>query len=70
MRQIECRDGEQYRRYLPRSTRWGSVLGPQTDGLEVFTPTGIGVRVPRPVVDRVPRPWIVNRGIYGGIRPR
>lgn len=62
--------GRRLRRYRPRSTRWGSVLGPQTTGLEVFTPTGIGVRVPRPVVDRVLRPWIVNRGIYGGIRPR
>ncbi len=58
------------RRYRPRATRWGSVLGPQATGLEVFTPTGIGVRIPRPVVDRVLRPWIVDRGIYGGVRPR
>ncbi|GAA1905777.1 FAD-dependent oxidoreductase [Williamsia serinedens] len=62
--------GRRLRCYRPRTTRWGSVLGPQPDGLEVFTPAGIGVRIPRPVVDRVLRPWIVNRGIYGGIRPR
>ena len=62
--------GRRLRRYRPRTNRWGSVLGPQTTGLEVFTPTGIGVRIPRPVVERVLRPWIVDRGIYGGIRPR
>ncbi|MEH3156647.1 MAG: FAD-dependent oxidoreductase [Gordonia paraffinivorans] len=62
--------GRCLRRYRPRARRWGSVLGPQSTGLEVFTPTGIGVSVPRPVVDHVLRPWIVDRGIYGGIRPR
>lgn len=62
--------GRRLRRYRPRTVRWGSVLGPQARGLEVFTPTGIGVRIPKPVVDRVLRPWIVDRGIYGGIRPR
>ncbi|MGZ8179502.1 FAD-dependent oxidoreductase [Williamsia sp. SKLECPSW1] len=58
------------KRYRPRSTRWGSVLGPQDDGLEVFTPNGLPFPIPRPVYDRVLRPWIVDRGIYGGIRPR
>jgi NADH dehydrogenase FAD-containing subunit len=62
--------GRRLRRYRPRTSRWGSVLGPQDSGLEVFTPNGIGVRIPRSLVDHVLRPWIVNRGIYGGIRPR
>ena len=62
--------GRRLRRYRARATRWGSVLGPQASGLEVFTPTGIGVRIPRPIVDRILRPYIVDRGIYGGVRPR
>ncbi|GAA2047730.1 FAD-dependent oxidoreductase [Williamsia deligens] len=60
--------GRRLRRYRPRSTRWGSVLGPQDDGLEIFTPTGHGIRIPRWAHDRVLRPWVVSRGIYGGIR--
>lgn len=48
--------------------RWGSVLGPQRTGLEVFNPSGKPFRIPRPVVDRALQPWIVKKGIYGGVR--
>ena len=48
--------------------RWGSVLGPQRTGLEVFNPSGRPFRIPRAVVDRALQPWIVKRGIYGGVR--
>ena len=48
--------------------RWGSVLGPQRTGLEVFNPAGRPFRIPRVVVDRALQPWVVKRGIYGGVR--
>lgn len=51
----------------PRS-RWGSVVGPQDDGLQVFAPSGHPFRFPAWSVRRVLRPWIVRRGIYKGIR--
>ena len=48
--------------------RWGSVLGPQRDGLLVFGPTGRRFRFPGWSVDRVLQRLITHRGIYGGIR--
>lgn len=48
--------------------RWGSVLGPQPDGLTVFTASGRSFRFPAWSIDTVLQPWIVRRGIYGGIR--
>ena len=51
----------------PRS-RWGSVLGIQSDGLEVFLPTGHMFRFPSWSVDRVVMPWIVRWGMYRGVR--
>ncbi|MEO9328990.1 FAD-dependent oxidoreductase [Gordonia aurantiaca] len=56
------------RRYRAPRRRWGSVLGVQDDGLEVFAPNGFAFRFPRWSVDSVLRPWIVDRGIYGGVR--
>lgn len=61
-------DGGQPRRFRPPPRRWGSVLGPQPDGLEVFAPNGRALRIPDRVVQRVVQPWIVRRGIYRGIR--
>lgn len=61
--------GKPLRTYRPPAQRWGSVLGVQPDGLEVFTPTGQAVRFPAWSIDRVLQPWIVRRGIYRGIRP-
>lgn len=54
--------------YRGRDRRWGSVLGPEADGLRVFAPSGHPFRFPSWSVDRVLQPWIVRRGIYGGVR--
>ena len=56
------------RRYRPPRRRWGSVIGPQEDGLIVFAPDGRGYRVPAAVDRRVVRAGIVAWGIYRGIR--
>lgn len=55
--------------FTPARRRWGSVLGFQPNGLEVFTPTGTSFRFPAWSIDTVLQPWIVRRGIYGGVRP-
>ncbi|MFI8774231.1 FAD-dependent oxidoreductase [Gordonia sp. NPDC062954] len=60
--------GGHRRRYRPRQHRWGSVLGVQRDGLEIFTPDGRGFRLPAWSIDTVLQPWIVRRGIYRGVR--
>ncbi|HWJ10589.1 MAG TPA: FAD-dependent oxidoreductase [Nocardioides sp.] len=54
--------------YRGRDRRWGSVLGPEADGLRVFAPSGHPFRFPAWSVDRVLQPWIVRRGIYKGVR--
>ncbi|GAB98572.1 hypothetical protein GONAM_02_00940 [Gordonia namibiensis NBRC 108229] len=56
------------RSYVPPRRRWGSVLGTQHDGLQVFAPNGRAFRFPAWSVDAVLQPLIVRRGIYGGIR--
>lgn len=61
--------GRRLREYRPPRRRWGSVLGPQPDGLEVFAPNGRAFRFPGWSIKTVLWPWIVHRGIYGGIRP-
>ncbi|OBK35501.1 pyridine nucleotide-disulfide oxidoreductase [Mycobacterium sp. 1245111.1] len=54
--------------YRAPGHRWGSVLGIQPDGLEVFLPTGQAFRIPSWPVERVVMPLIVRRGMYGGVR--
>ena len=54
--------------YRARRRRWGSVLGFQPDGLRVFTPSGRSFRFPAWSIQTVLQPWIVRRGIYGGVR--
>lgn len=61
--------GRPLRHYRPPTRRWGSVLGPGPDGLEVFAPSGHAFRFPAWSIDRVLLPWIVRRGIYRGVRP-
>lgn len=61
--------GRPLRSYRPPRGRWGSVIGLQPDGLEIFTPGGRRFRIPAGPVRSVLMPWIVRRGIYGGIRP-
>ena len=61
--------GGRLRSFTPPRSRWGSVLGVQRDGLEVFAPNGRAFRFPAWSIDRVLQPWIVRRGIYRGVRP-
>jgi NADH dehydrogenase FAD-containing subunit len=60
--------GRPLRSFRAPKRRWGSVLGAQPDGLEVFTPNGQVFRFPAWSVDRVLQPWIVRWGIYHGVR--
>ena len=62
--------GRPLKAYVAPRNRWGSVLGVEPDGLRVFTPTGRPFRFPAWSVRSVLQPWIVRRGIYGGIRER
>ena len=61
-------DGGRMRSFRAPRSRWGSVLGPQADGLQVFTPSGHPFRFPAWSVRHLLQPWIVRRGIYKGIR--
>jgi len=60
--------GGPMRTYRPHGRRWGSVLGPQPDGLDVFAPNGFAFHFPGWSIQRVLQPWIVRRGIYRGVR--
>ncbi|SEH52840.1 NADH dehydrogenase, FAD-containing subunit [Mycolicibacterium rutilum] len=60
--------GRPLKAYRPATRRWGSVLGAQPEGLEVFTPGGQAVRFPAWSIERILQPWIVRRGIYRGVR--
>ena len=61
--------GRPLRSYRAPRNRWGSVIGVQSDGVEVFAPNGRAYRIPRRVVDAVLIPLIVRGGIYRGVRP-
>ena len=61
-------DGKPLRSFRAPKRRWGSVLGPQADGLEVFAPNGRAFRFPAWSVDRILLPLIVHKGIYKGVR--
>ncbi|KLO35237.1 FAD-dependent oxidoreductase [Mycobacterium nebraskense] len=54
--------------YRAPTRRWGSLVGIQPDGLEVFLPTGHAFRFPTWSVERVVMPWIVRWGMYRGVR--
>ena len=60
--------GRKLRSYRPPRRRWGSVLGAQRDGLQVFAPNGRAFRFPSWTIDSLLQPLIVRRGIYRGIR--
>jgi len=62
------RSGRPLRSYRPPRRRWGSVIGVQDDGVEVFAPNGRPFRIPAWPVRQVLMPWIVRRGIYRGVR--
>lgn len=60
--------GGRLRPYRAPTRRWGSLVGIQPDGLEVFLPTGHAFRFPLWSVERVVMPWIVRWGMYRGVR--
>jgi NADH dehydrogenase FAD-containing subunit len=60
--------GRRLRVFRTPGRRWGSLLGIQPDGLEVFFPTGHTFRFPSWSVERVVMPWIVRWGMYHGVR--
>jgi NADH dehydrogenase FAD-containing subunit len=60
--------GGRPRTYRAPGRRWGSLLGIQRDGLEVFLPTGQAFRLPSWSVERIVMPVVVRRGMYGGVR--
>ncbi|WP_203931219.1 FAD-dependent oxidoreductase [Virgisporangium ochraceum] len=60
--------GRPLRRFRARTVQWGSVLGVQPDGLEIYAPNGRAFRFPAWSIEPVLQPWIVRRGIYRGIR--
>ena len=60
--------GRPLRSYRPPKRRWGSVIGIQPDGLEVFAPNGRAFTFPAWSFDRVLTPLIVRWGSYRGVR--
>lgn len=61
-------NGGSLKQYTAPHRRWGSVLGVQPNGLEVFAASGHVLRFPAWSIHRVLQPWIVRRGIYRGVR--
>ena len=53
----------------PRHRRC-SIVGPQRDGLRVYSPKGGSVRIPTWFVEKIRFPLVVRRGNYGGVRNR
>ena len=60
--------GRRLRTFRAPGRRWGSLLGIQPDGLEVFLPTGHAFRIPSWPVERLVMPGIVRWGMYRGVR--
>ncbi|BBX19627.1 pyridine nucleotide-disulfide oxidoreductase [Mycolicibacterium duvalii] len=60
--------GKPLKSYRAPTRRWGSVLGIQPDGLQVFAPNGRAFRFPAWSFERVLMPLIVRWGIYRGVR--
>jgi NADH dehydrogenase FAD-containing subunit len=60
--------GRRLRTYRTPGRRWGSLVGIQADGLEVFLPTGQAFRLPPWSVERLVMPGIVRWGMYRGVR--
>lgn len=60
--------GRPLRRYQPPGRRWGSVLGPLPDGLDVYTAHGRAFRFPAWTFHKVLLPLVVGWGYYRGVR--
>jgi NADH dehydrogenase FAD-containing subunit len=63
-------EGKPLRAYRPPKRRWGSVIGIQRDGLEVFAPNGRAFRFPAWSFERILMRLIVRWGMYRGVRDR
>lgn len=61
-------NGRRLRTYRTPGRRWGSLVGIQADGLEVFLPTGQAFRLPAWSVRRIVMPGLVRWGMYRGVR--
>ncbi|MGO4254908.1 NAD(P)/FAD-dependent oxidoreductase [Marmoricola sp. RAF53] len=62
---LAAAQGGRLKEFKPAKRRWGSVVGAQSDRLEVFAPNGRSFTL-RPW-SRL-QPWVVRRSIYKGIR--
>ena len=62
-------DGTPLRTFRPATRRWGSVVGVQPDGVDIYFPSGRKLRFPGWTARVVMQDLIARRGIYGGIRP-
>jgi apoptosis-inducing factor 2 len=60
--------GKKMRTYKTPGRRWGSLVGAQANGLEVFLPTGQAFRLPSWSVKRLVMPYVVRWGMYRGVR--
>jgi NADH dehydrogenase FAD-containing subunit len=54
--------------FRPPKQRWGSIVGLQSDGLTLHQQDGRRRRLSRWFVQAILWPWVVTRGIYGGIK--
>ncbi len=54
--------------HRPRRGLWGSLVGVQPNGLEVFAPNGRAFRFPAWTIRGLLQGLIVERGIYRGVR--
>lgn len=61
-------EGKPLKRYRAPRHRWGSILGIQRNGLEVFAPNGRPFRFPAWSFDSVLMPLVVRWGMYRGVR--
>jgi NADH dehydrogenase FAD-containing subunit len=57
--------GGPLKRFREAPNRWGSVVGTQSNTLEIFSPGGRPFRIP---AWSTLQPWLVRRSIYKGIR--
>jgi NADH dehydrogenase FAD-containing subunit len=53
--------------YAPPANRWGSIVGPQDDGLTLHQDSGKKTRLSRWLVDNLLLPTVVQRVIYRGV---
>jgi len=54
--------------FKPPQHRWGSIIGPQDDGLTLYNQNGSQQRLARWLVDKLLLPIVVRRFIYRGVR--